>query len=117
MEPADREFFDPLEPSTDGWEPVPEYPEGATQRVLYETENRLSRLLRVEPGVSTAESVTHDYHEEVWIVDGGLIDRRLEEAFTAGMYAYRTPGMEHGPYDYPIGCLMFEHRYDDSSDG
>lgn len=118
MELSDREFFDPFAPSADNeWEAVPEYPEGALQRVLYETETRLSRLLRVEPGVSTADAVSHEYHEEVWIIKGGLVDRSLDEAFTSGMYAYRTPGMEHGPYDYPIGCLMFEHRYYESYTG
>jgi hypothetical protein len=96
--------------------PVPEYSDGARQCVFYDTDARLSRLLRVAPGVRTDEVAVHDYHEEVLILEGGLVDLGLEEAFTAGMYAYRTPGMEHGPYDYPVGCLMFEHRYADAGE-
>lgn len=117
MPPSDREFFDPSEASSAAeWTAVPEYPDGARQYVFYETETRLSRLLRVAPGVRTTGVAVHDYHEEVVILEGGLIDRGLDEAFTAGMYAYRTPGMEHGPYDYPVGCLLFEHRYADGMD-
>jgi len=117
MPPNDREFFDPSDPSSAAeWTPVPEYSDGARQCVFYDTDARLSRLLRVAPGVRTDEVAVHDYHEEVLILEGGLVDLGLEEAFTAGMYAYRTPGMEHGPYDYPVGCLMFEHRYADAGE-
>lgn len=113
MSPTDREFFDPHAPERKSeWEPAPDYPEGGHQYVLCEDNNsRLSRLLRVEPSVRTKDVAEHDYYEEVLLLKGGLIDLTLNEVFTAGMYAYRTPGMKHGPYDYPVGCLMFEHRY------
>jgi hypothetical protein len=29
------------------------------------------------------------------------------------MYACRTPGMEHGPYQAPLGALAIEFRYFD----
>lgn len=70
-----------------------------------------SRLLRFEPGTVTRHTLTHDYWEEVWILEGAMTDLRLGQTFTAGMYACRPPGMEHGPWETPDGCLTFEVRY------
>jgi hypothetical protein len=111
METDDLEFFDPLTAADVPWEPVPEYPKGARQKILYEDESRSTRLLEVEAGVRTESVAVHEYHEEVFVVEGSLTDLTLEETFTAGMYASRTPGMEHGPYEYPERCLLFETRH------
>lgn len=70
-----------------------------------------SRLYLLEPGCETRGVITHDFWEEVYILQGGLIDLRLKKVFTAGMYACRPPGMKHGPYFVPVGCLTFEVRY------
>ena len=47
----------------------------------------------------------------MYILEGDLTDLRLGETFTAGMYACRPPGMEHGPWTTEAGCLTFEVRY------
>ena len=70
-----------------------------------------TRMLEFAPGTSTPETLTHDFWEEVWIVSGAITDRRLDETFTAGMYACRPPGMQHGPWDSHDGCVTFEVRY------
>ncbi|HWE62128.1 MAG TPA: cupin domain-containing protein [Chloroflexota bacterium] len=72
-----------------------------------------TRLLRYEPGVDTSTQGTrvHDYWEEVLILDGDLTDLRLNETFTAGMYACRPPGMPHGPWRTDGGVLMLEISY------
>lgn len=111
MQTDDREFFDPLSDDEIPWEPVPGYPDGARQKILSREDSRSCRLLQVDADVSTETVAVHEYYEEIFILEGKLIDRTLEETFTAGMYAYRTPGMEHGPYEYPERCLMLEHRY------
>lgn len=72
-----------------------------------------SRFLRFEPGCVTAETLTHEFWEEVFILEGSLHDLRLGETFTAGMYACRPPGMPHGPWESPDGCVTFEVRYSD----
>ena len=71
-----------------------------------------TRLLRFDPGTDSSPNGTlvHDFFEEVFIVAGDLTDLRLGETFTAGMYACRPPGMEHGPWTSRDGVLMFEHR-------
>ena len=71
----------------------------------------LTRLLRFAAGVTTSETIAHDFWEEVWILEGSLPDLGLQQTFTAGMYACRPPGMLHGPYCSPSGALLFETRY------
>ena len=72
-----------------------------------------TRILKIEPGTDTSPngSQVHDFWEEVFILEGSLTDLRLGETFTAGMYACRPPGMEHGPWKSDDGCLTFEVRY------
>jgi hypothetical protein len=71
----------------------------------------VTRLLRFAPGVRTSETIAHDFWEEVFIVEGSVVDLGLGRAFTAGMYACRPPGMKHGPYASPDGAILFETRY------
>lgn len=71
----------------------------------------VTRLLRFDPGVETSGIITHDFWEEVWILEGSLIDLGKNQTFTAGMYACRPPGMVHGPYRTPSGCMTLEMRY------
>lgn len=113
MPTEDMEFFDPLtEDSAFEWQKADGYPEGGYELLLYEDDDgSQTRFLRLEPGTETDEVLTHDFYEEVYLIRGGLIDKRLGEAFTQGMYACRTPGMEHGPYEAPVGCLALEFRY------
>jgi len=117
MAKPEREFFSP-----DGlpWEPVEGSPtggaggRGVAQRILARDPDTgdVTRLLRFDAGVETSETITHDFWEEVWILKGELIDLGKGQTFRAGMYACRPPGMIHGPYRVPRGCLTLELRYD-----
>jgi quercetin dioxygenase-like cupin family protein len=93
------------------WKPVEGYPAGVYERILSvdEATGFVTRLVRFDPGVETAGTLTHDFWEEVYILEGRFVQG--EQVFTAGMYACRPPGMKHGPYKTPIGCLTFEVRY------
>jgi hypothetical protein len=88
---------------------------GIQERILSEDpeSGAYTRQLRFEPGAdSTPNGVqVHDFWEEVFILEGDLTDLRLDETFTAGMYACRPPGMEHGPWRSQSGVLMLELRY------
>jgi hypothetical protein len=72
-----------------------------------------TRMLRFDPGTDTsaAGAQVHEFWEEVYIVEGALHDLTLNETFPAGTYACRPPGMRHGPWVAPEGCLTFEVRY------
>jgi hypothetical protein len=87
---------------------------GVTEKILSHdpATGDVTRLLHFDAGVETAETITHDFWEEVWIVAGSLTDLGKGQTFTAGMYACRPPGMVHGPYRVPAGgCTTFEIRY------
>ena len=87
--------------------------EGMSEKILnFDHQAGVStRLLRFSPGVETDEVIYHDFWEEVYILEGALHDKTLNETFSNGMYACRPPGMPHGPYASPIGCTTFEVRY------
>ena len=92
---------------------------GVTQKILSRDADSgdVTRLLRMEAGVQTADTISHDFWEEVWILEGELIDVGKQQRFTAGMYACRPPGMLHGPYRVVSTCTMFEVRYYKRSKG
>ena len=72
-----------------------------------------TRILRFDPGTNTSPAgpQVHDFWEEVYILEGSLHDLTLDQTFPAGTYACRPPGMAHGPWRAPDGCLTFEVRY------
>jgi len=86
---------------------------GVRQKILSrdEVSGDLTRLLHFEAGVETTGTISHDFWEEVWILEGALIDLGKQQTFTAGMYACRPPGMRHGPYRVPRACTTLEIRY------
>lgn len=96
-------------------EPIPNSTPGRTQRIISKDAKTgdLVRVSEFAPGTdSTQEGVqSHDYWEEVYIIEGSVIDLTLDEEFSAGMVASRPPGMKHGPWKSPNGCKMFEVVY------
>ena len=69
-----------------------------------------SVLQYYSPGASTMTqtSITHPYIEEIIFLEGGLEDMTSRKMFGKGAYAYRKPGMRHGPYKAGReGCLQF----------
>lgn len=106
------EFFDP---DVVEWTPVVGGVPGQLERLLAtDPETGIgTRMLRFEPGTDTSELgvVRHEFWEEVYIISGGLHDLTLDEVFGTGTYACRPPGMPHGPWKSPTGCVTFEVRY------
>ena len=103
----EREFFDV---TTIPWRDLGG---GLSERILAGDpgNGNYTRMLRFAPGTITPDTLTHPFWEEVWIVTGSIIDLRLDTEFGAGTYACRPPGMEHGPWSSPNGCVTFEVRY------
>ena len=97
------------------WQPVEGAPPGLDEKILSRdpTGGDYTRLLRFQPGTDTSAMGVqrHPFWEEVWILEGSLHDLVLGQTFTRGMYACRPPGMPHGPWTAPEGCLTFEIRY------
>lgn len=113
---SELEFLDPLAGGRFAWAPVAGDATGALEEIVLagaHEAGHVTRLLRFPPGADTSPNgtLTHEVWEEVWIVSGSITDLRLGETFTAGMYACRPPGMEHGPWASPDGAVTFEVRY------
>ena len=75
-----------------------------------------TRLARWSAGALIDRPVVHDFHEEVFIVEGELVvgcDAEGEggEAFGPYTFACRPPGAVHGPFVSRTGCVMFEIQY------
>ncbi|KAL2073081.1 hypothetical protein VTL71DRAFT_10405 [Oculimacula yallundae] len=68
---------------------------------------RRTLLQKHEPGSLNAKEALHDYIEEIYIISGDLKDVSTGEIYGEGFYAYRKPGMRHGPFASEKGCLMF----------
>jgi anti-sigma factor ChrR (cupin superfamily) len=96
--------------------PTEPFLEGLDERIVVSAGKPgiVTRMLRFAPGLDTSPNgtLTHDFWEEVYILQGEMTDLRLSETFSAGDYACRPPGMEHGPWRAgDQGCLTFEVRY------
>ncbi|KAJ5577964.1 uncharacterized protein N7459_006928 [Penicillium hispanicum] len=93
-------------PSTQPWSAVGT---GIWELILNGDAEHKSVLQWWEPHTTTAGTpITHTFVEEVCFLKGGLEDLTLQQAWGVGAYAYRKPGMEHGPYRAAAeGCLMF----------
>ena len=116
MPKSEMEFF---KPDRNPWQPVKGSAAagvggvGIREKVLSRDEESgdVTRLLNFDAGVETTGTIAHDFWEEVWILEGELIDLGKKQTFTAGMYACRPPGMIHGPYRVSKGCTTLEFRY------
>lgn len=95
------------------WRPVEGDTLGIKEKILSLDPKTQSytRLLKFPPGIRTSETLVHDFWEEVYIVEGELIDLGKKKTYGKGFYACRPPGMKHGPYEIPRGCITFEIRY------
>ncbi len=85
---------------------------GITQMTLNEdpATGRKTVLQRWEPNtVNVKANYVHTYVEEIFLVEGDLRDvkRTPETVWEKGAYAYRKPGMDHGPFASNNGCLMY----------
>lgn len=119
-----NQFFHAVDFAT-GFESRGDGNEGITVKVLsggLDTDARRgvrTRLLRMAPGTETPEAHTHDYWEEIYILEGEMIVRDGtdgEKRVAAGHYAAREPGVMHGPVRSETGCLMIDFCWYDVRD-
>ncbi len=113
MPKPEMEFWDPFKGHDDEWTPVAGVG-GLTEIVLAKDRDTgsYSRLLKFEPGTDTSPMGVqrHDFWEEILIYEGAIHDLTLDQTFGKGEYACRPPGMAHGPWRAPDGCITFEIR-------
>jgi len=93
------------------WTPIEGSP-GIYEKILNKDPETgsVTRLLKFDPGVRTTDVLVHDFVEEIWVIEGELIDTRQNLELKKNYYGYRHPGMEHGPYYTKNGATTFEIR-------
>lgn len=76
-----------------------------------------TRLTKFKPGADTKifGGKSHNYPEEVYIVQGNLFDFAFNRLLVAGDYASRPPGEIHGPFKTEVGCLVLEVSFPSQS--
>ncbi len=75
-----------------------------------------TRFVRFSPGARTTKKFIHDYHEEVFLVEGDQIlldDSNLQqlEQYHQGKFFTRPAGTFHGPFSSEKGCVLLEVHY------
>ena len=111
------EFFDALAP--EGWTAIPGY-EGVEQKILsgaFDHAARtgaVTRLARWSSGAAVGDALSHDWCEEVYLIQGTLsigTPQAEVERLQPGTYAVRPPHILHGPFFSEDGCLLIEFLY------
>ena len=113
MAKTTRTYWNPtLAENRSGWAPVAGL-EGIAEEVtlaIDEESGDYTRLTRFFPGADTTVfgAKSHDYPEEIFIVEGSVYDAAFERWLRSGDYASRAPGELHGPFRTDEGCLVLE---------
>jgi hypothetical protein len=100
-----------------GWEPLAGFPGGLDVKMLADDLNEAektggrTRLVRFAPGTATTTPLTHDYWEEVFLIEGRLGTVASDSAHAAPAYSCRPPGTPHGPFVSDTGCILLELQY------
>lgn len=97
------------------WTPI-ENMEGLAEELTLAIDEKTgdyTRLTRFKPGADTSEvgPKSHDYPEEIMMLEGRLYDAAFDKWLEAGDYASRPPGEMHGPFKTDIGCVVLEISY------
>ncbi len=116
MAKTTKTYWNPLQIENKSlWSPIDgmeEYAEELTLAIDNETGD-YTRLTRFKPGADTSAfgGKSHNYPEEIMIMEGRLYDAAFDKWLEAGDYASRPPGEIHGPFKSEDGCVVLEISY------
>ena len=101
------------------WKPIDGL-EGIAEQVTLAVDEKTgdyTRLTRFKPGADTSSvgAKSHDYPEEIMIIEGQLYDAAFDRWLEVGDYASRPPGEVHGPFKTESGCVVLEVSYPSQS--
>lgn len=74
-----------------------------------------SRIVVFQPGFKFARALKHPFWEELFILDGHMIDYGTDTLYTQGYYGLRPAGVDHGPFGTEIGCTLLEITWQDKA--
>jgi len=67
-----------------------------------------TRIVIFEPGFKFDKPLQHPFWEELFLLDGHMIDHATNTLYTKGYYALRPAGVVHGPFGTETGCTLLE---------
>ena len=122
MPKTTQTYWNPLLPANSRyWKPVEGMEEVAEELTLAidEETGDYTRLTRFKPGADTSGygAKSHDYPEEIMIMQGRLHDAAFDRWLEAGDYASRPPGEVHGPFRTDSGCVVLEMSFPGQASG
>lgn len=102
-----------------GWVRPEGAPEGISVKVLAGAldhaakTGRCTTLTRWRAGTEVLDAITHDYIEEVYVIDGTLLwlDGAGATRVEANSYVCRSAGVPHGPFRADEDYLAIEFCY------
>ncbi len=113
MSKTTETYWNPLKPDNQQrWSPIKGM-EGVAEELTLAIDNETgdyTRLTRFMPGADTTAfgSKSHDYPEEILILEGRIFDAAFDQWLEMGDYASRSPGEVHGPFKTDVGCTVLE---------
>lgn len=116
MAKTTRPYWNPLQMESNHlWSPIEGLEEVAEELTLAidDETGDYTRLTRFKPGADTSQfgAKSHNYPEEILIIQGRLYDAAFDRWLEAGDYASRPPGETHGPFKSEEGCIVLEISY------
>ena len=72
-----------------------------------------TRMVIFQPGFKFAKALEHPFWEELFLMEGHMIDYGTNTLYTKGYYALRPPGIVHGPFGTELGCTLLETAWYD----
>ena len=72
-----------------------------------------TRIIYFPPESKMPEGKTHDFWEEIYILDGYMVDYSTDKVYPKGSYALRQAGILHGPFGSKLGCTILETTWYD----
>ena len=109
-------YWNPLLPeNTRRWTPVSGL-EGLAEEVTLALDGQTGDYTRLTRFLSGADTTafgpkSHDYPEEIMIIEGRLYDAAFDRWLEVGDYASRPPGEVHGPFRTDTGCVVLEMSF------
>jgi hypothetical protein len=72
-----------------------------------------TRIVWFQPGFKFDRPLQHPFWEELFMLEGHMIDYATNTLYTKGCYALRPAGVAHGPFGTDLGCTILETTWYD----
>lgn len=72
-----------------------------------------TRIVIFQPGFRFPKALQHPFWEELFMLEGHMVDYGTNTLYTRGYYALRPAGVVHGPFGTDIGCTLLETTWYD----